>query len=135
MRSSSQTRGSVNSCVLDHRRVKGSLKHAIYPSYEFPGTTLILLLEGSNLTVFISRCSAAATAYCFSTLGDIFPKDLNPYDVRGSCDVPDDASGTMCYKETGWINTWLDKPEIKTALGVDPNRHFESKSSSVHGFL
>ena len=59
---------------------------------------------------------------------------LNPYDVRRKCDRKTD--GDLCYKEIQWIDAWMNIPSTKTALGVDPDRNFESCSRQVGmGFM
>lgn len=55
---------------------------------------------------------------------------LNPYDVRKTCNRETD--GPLCYKQMGWIETWMNDPENKKALGVDPSRDFESCNMQVN---
>ena len=38
----------------------------------------------------------------------------------------------MCYKQMSWIETWLNNPEVKTTLGVDPEREFASCNMEVN---
>ena len=35
------------------------------------------------------------------------------YDVRKPCDRSPDKDGELCYKEMGWMETYLNKPEVK----------------------
>lgn len=35
------------------------------------------------------------------------------YDVRKTCDKSPDKDGQLCYKEMGWMETYLNKPEVK----------------------
>lgn len=35
------------------------------------------------------------------------------YDVRKTCDRAPDKDGQLCYKEMGWMETYLNKPEVK----------------------
>ena len=55
---------------------------------------------------------------------------LNPYDARRTCDREKD--GALCYKEMGWIDTYMNRPDIKAALGVNPQRNFESCNMAVN---
>jgi len=57
---------------------------------------------------------------------------LNPYDVRRDCDRSEDADGPLCYKQMSWIATWMNKPDHKVALGVNPDRTFEYCNSEVN---
>ena len=49
---------------------------------------------------------------------------LNPYDVRRTCDRQKD--GQLCYKQMKWIDTYLNKPEVKKELGAVSTKTFES---------
>jgi len=51
---------------------------------------------------------------------------LNLYDVRRKCDRSEDADGPLCYKQLGWIETWMNDARNKAALGANPSRTFES---------
>jgi len=57
---------------------------------------------------------------------------LNPYDVRRKCDRSPDKDGELCYKQMGWIETWMNDPKNKQALGVDPQRTFASCNMEVN---
>jgi cathepsin A (carboxypeptidase C) len=57
---------------------------------------------------------------------------LNPYDVRLKCDRSKTKDGPLCYKQMGWIETWLNDPSNKAALGVNPSRTFESCNMQVN---
>jgi cathepsin A (carboxypeptidase C) len=50
--------------------------------------------------------------------------DLNWYDLRKKCDAADRPE--HCYKRTPWVETWMNNPKVKAALGVDPDRSFRS---------
>ena len=54
----------------------------------------------------------------------------NIYDVRKDCDRSKD--GQLCYKELQWIETWMNLPEVKKALGVNPSLDFESCNMQVN---
>ena len=57
---------------------------------------------------------------------------MNPYDVRRKCDRSESKDGPLCYKQMGWIETWLNNPTNKAALGVDPSKTFESCNMQVN---
>ncbi|EGO03578.1 hypothetical protein SERLA73DRAFT_175099 [Serpula lacrymans var. lacrymans S7.3] len=72
-----------------------------------------------------------AALYCNSQLyAPIQQSGLNPYDARRKCDRETD--GPLCYKQMGWIETWMNDPEVKAALGVNPQRSFESCNMAVN---
>jgi len=76
---------------------------------------------GSRLTC------VPAGLYCFSQLfGPLQQTGLNLYDVRRKCDRSKDADGPLCYKQLGWIETWMNDAKNKAALGANPSRTFES---------
>jgi cathepsin A (carboxypeptidase C) len=64
----------------------------------------------------------------------LFPIDraaelgLNPYDVRKPCDR---EKNPLCYEQMNWIDTWMNDPQVKVALGVEPTRKFTSCSTAV----
>lgn len=71
----------------------------------------------------------------FNTLSwahDILETGLNPYDVRRKCDRSEDKDGQLCYKQMGWIETWMNEPSNKAALGVNPEKTFESCNMAVN---
>lgn len=57
---------------------------------------------------------------------------LNPYDVRRKCDRSETKDGPLCYKQMGWIETWMNNPIHKAALGVNPDRTFASCNMDVN---
>ncbi|TIB75548.1 peptidase S10, serine carboxypeptidase [Wallemia mellicola] len=83
-----------------------------------------------------------AALYCWSGMyGGFQQLGLNPYDVRKTCDRKKD--GDLCYKQMGWIETYLNQPEVKKELGVpkfvefescnfDVNRSFMGQGDSMH---
>ena len=54
----------------------------------------------------------------------------NIYDVRKDCDRSKD--GQLCYKELQWIETLMNLPEVKKALGVNPALDFQSCNMEVN---
>ncbi|ORY79276.1 Alpha/Beta hydrolase protein [Leucosporidium creatinivorum] len=66
-----------------------------------------------------------ATISCWQVAGPIQQSGLNPYDVRRKCDR-EGKDGPLCYPQMQWIETYLNKPEVKKALGASSDRTFES---------
>ena len=54
----------------------------------------------------------------------------NPYDVRKTCNPREDTS--LCYKQMGWIETWMNDPVNKKAVGANPDADFESCNMQVN---
>jgi hypothetical protein len=50
-------------------------------------------------------------------------KGLNPFDVRKPCK----GSTGLCYEEDAWIKTYLNRADVKDALGVPENVKFSGK--------
>jgi len=72
-----------------------------------------------------------ALLYCNSQLfGPLQQTGLNPYDVRIKCDRQKD--GNLCYKGLNWIETWMNDPSVKAALGVNTALTFESCNMEVN---
>jgi cathepsin A (carboxypeptidase C) len=60
----------------------------------------------------------AATSFCSQFLQEPFySTDRNPYDISRPCDGV--LSDTLCYPVTKLISSYLDRPEVRTLLGVD----------------
>ncbi|KAG6330315.1 hypothetical protein ID866_8775 [Astraeus odoratus] len=72
-----------------------------------------------------------AALYCSSQLyAPVQESGLNPYDARRTCDREED--GPLCYKQMSWIETYLNTPEIKAALGIAPQRQFTACNMAVN---
>ncbi|EKM61756.1 uncharacterized protein PHACADRAFT_248586 [Phanerochaete carnosa HHB-10118-sp] len=72
-----------------------------------------------------------AQAYCYSQLfGPLQQLGLNLYDVRRKCDRSKD--GDLCYKQMDWIETWMNNPKNKRALGANPDLDFQSCNMEVN---
>jgi len=73
-----------------------------------------------------------ASLYCWSNIvGPIQNSGLNPYDIRRPCDR-NGGDGPLCYKEMLWIEIYLNRPEVKKALGVPKELQFESCNMRVN---
>ncbi|OJA18684.1 hypothetical protein AZE42_08634 [Rhizopogon vesiculosus] len=81
---------------------------------------------------FDSRFTCVPAAlYCTSFLhGPVLQSGLNPYDARLACDHEKD--GPLCYRQMGWVETYMNDPEVKAALGVNPQFNFESCKMAVN---
>lgn len=45
------------------------------------------------------------------------------------CDA--EKNGPLCYEQLSWIETYMNSPEVKAALGADPERKFQSCNMAV----
>jgi len=72
-----------------------------------------------------------AQIYCYGQLmGPLQQLGINLYDVRKKCDRARD--GDLCYKGLIWIETWMNDPNVKAALGVNPRLSFQSCNMEVN---
>ncbi|EIW74533.1 serine carboxypeptidase [Coniophora puteana RWD-64-598 SS2] len=87
----------------------------------------------SCLDTFDAISCGAARTFCESYLETPFwETGLNPYDISKPCEG--DIADTLCYPETKYITNFLDRPTVRTALGVDPSlsaKNFSSCSDDV----
>ncbi|KAJ7035925.1 serine carboxypeptidase, partial [Mycena alexandri] len=58
---------------------------------------------------------APATFYCWSLWEPLADAKRNFHDVRLPCDNNPD-----CYDESHWIEEYMNRPQVRAALGVDP---------------
>ncbi|WVR09210.1 hypothetical protein IAU60_006272 [Kwoniella sp. DSM 27419] len=73
-----------------------------------------------------------AALYCWSIFNELQNLGLNMYDVRRKCDKSKDADGPLCYREMGWMETYLNKPEVKASLGAPDNVKFQSCNMQIN---
>ena len=66
----------------------------------------------------------------FISLNHILESGKNPYDVRRTCNPQEDTS--LCYKQMGWIETWMNDEENKKAVGANPAVDFESCNMQIN---
>ncbi|PRQ73141.1 Alpha/Beta hydrolase fold [Rhodotorula toruloides] len=71
-----------------------------------------------------------ATLSCWQIAGPIQQSGLNPYDIRKKCDRSKD--GDLCYKEMGWIETYMNDPEVRRQLGAAKDVTFASCNMQVN---
>ncbi|KAJ7151045.1 Alpha/Beta hydrolase protein [Mycena filopes] len=86
--------------------------------------TCKLLIKICDLYTSEFTCGHASR-YCGSRLFEpTMRSDLNWYDRRKKCNAADRPE--HCYERTPWVETWMNNPKVKAALGVDPTRSFQS---------
>jgi len=74
-----------------------------------------------------------ANLYCFSgVFGGLQELGLNMYDVRKKCDKAEDKDGPLCYKEMGWMESYMNKPEVKKQLGAPADITFQSCNMQIN---
>ncbi|KAM4054788.1 serine carboxypeptidase [Hirsutella rhossiliensis] len=57
-----------------------------------------------------------ASIYCNNAMiGPYQRSGQNVYDIRGKCE----DTSNLCYSALGWISSWLNKPEVREALGAE----------------
>jgi len=62
----------------------------------------------------------AANLFCEAETVDLFvATGLNPYDLSKQCEG--DVDDTLCYPITHDIAAYLSRPDVRSALGVDPS--------------
>ncbi|KAG0148516.1 hypothetical protein CROQUDRAFT_41326 [Cronartium quercuum f. sp. fusiforme G11] len=71
-----------------------------------------------------------ATLYCWSSIyGPLQSTGLNPYDLRLKCDQ---STNPLCYEEMGWIEIYMNQPEVREQLGVPSSLKFEGCNFDVN---
>ncbi|KAF8599602.1 serine carboxypeptidase [Ceratobasidium sp. AG-I] len=73
-----------------------------------------------------------AASFCDSVIfNSFFSTGRNPFDMTKSCS-PEQYATTSCYEPKKYIADFLDRPDIRDALGVDPSiGNFTGCSSQV----
>ena len=54
------------------------------------------------------------------------------YDVRRTCDKSPEKDGPLCYKEMGWMETYMNDPANKKQLGAPDNVQFQSCNMQIN---
>ncbi|KAK0205914.1 serine carboxypeptidase [Desarmillaria ectypa] len=84
-------------------------------------------MKESCIDQFDNINCAAAVNFCTNELSGPFSStNKNPYDISVDCDGP--IEETLCYPVTKNISAYLDRPNVRTKLGVDP--HFDGQNFS-----
>lgn len=73
-----------------------------------------------------------ATIACFNGLGQLQDLGLNLYDSRLKCDRSEDADGPLCYRQMGWIETYMNRPDVKKQLGAPASLEFKSCNMDIN---
>ncbi|KAJ7782756.1 Alpha/Beta hydrolase protein [Mycena metata] len=61
----------------------------------------------------------AAMGFCAGQLeAPFWSTGMNPYDISTECDG---GSENLCYPVTRFIRAYLDRPDVRSMLGVDPS--------------
>lgn len=107
-----------------------------YHLFDPAGDTCASLTLRANLCrTLIDQCArfdsrlfcVTSALFCWGSMyGPASDLDVNLYDVRRTCDRSEDADGPLCYREMSWIETLMNRLDIKTALGVPRSIDFES---------
>ncbi|KAJ7039097.1 serine carboxypeptidase [Mycena alexandri] len=74
----------------------------------------------------------AAMGFCEGQLeGPFWSTGMNPYDISRECDGG--LGENLCYPVTRFIRAYLDRPDVRSMLGVDPSltTNFSSCSDEV----
>lgn len=73
-----------------------------------------------------------ASIYCNNAmLGPYQRTGQNVYDVRGKCE----DSGNLCYKQIGWITSFLNQKSVQEALGVEVSSYDSCNFDINRNFL
>ncbi|TFK48038.1 hypothetical protein OE88DRAFT_1665085 [Heliocybe sulcata] len=90
------------------------------------------LMKESCQDVFDAISCEEAMAICSMEIEEpFFTTGMNPYDISKVCDGP--IEETLCYPVTKTIGQFLDRPDIRAEIGVDPaiTSNFTSCSTAV----
>lgn len=75
-------------------------------------------------------CSSASRSCNNALLGPFQETGRNVYDVRAQCE-----GGGLCYPVMDAISKWLNKPEVKQALGVEVDAYDNCSNQVNAGFV
>ena len=104
----------------DHKAAISKVEYDLMKAATGPCVAAIKACQNNTATCLI------ATDLC--NLGLLIPYQLtglNPYDMREQCAVP-----PLCYDFSN-VGTYLERPEVKAALGVDPKRKWSDCNRGV----
>ncbi|KDR70098.1 hypothetical protein GALMADRAFT_76614 [Galerina marginata CBS 339.88] len=95
-------------------------------------------MKESCVDQFDAMACGAAASFCGQELEvPFYGSGKNPYDISKDCEGK--IEETLCYPVTKHISSYLDRPDVRSQLGVDPilaGTNFSSCSSEVGlGFL
>ncbi|KAJ2911929.1 hypothetical protein MD484_g8484, partial [Candolleomyces efflorescens] len=90
-------------------------------------------LKESCVDIFDEFSCQAAVAFCNNEITYPFTSSgMNPYDISRECEG--EIQDTLCYPLTRHISAYLDRPEVRQQIGVDPSltSNFSSCSWEVN---
>ncbi|KAG8704680.1 hypothetical protein FRC11_009667, partial [Ceratobasidium sp. 423] len=88
-------------------------------------TTCLRMVEYCDKLNTNLVCGAAAL-FCLEEMTDMINQSgLNPFDGRSSCDARNGS--VACYPESKWMSEYLNRPDIKSELGVAPHVEFKGE--------
>lgn len=96
------------------------------------GSSNYLTSQPNSLSTNSKFACVPAGLVCWSGFGQLQDLGLNLYDTRKTCDRAEDKDGPLCYKEMGWIETYLNRPEIKKELGAPADIEFKSCNMDIN---
>lgn len=77
-----------------------------------------------------------AGLYCWSSMyGDAQDSGLNLYDVRRKCDRSPDKDGQLCYREMMYMETYMNRPEVKKSFGVPDSIEYQACNMQINQAL
>lgn len=89
------------------------------------------LIENCYKTESVWSC-VPASIYCNNAMiGPYQRTGMNVYDIRGPCE----DSNNLCYSEMGWIQDYLNKPEVLEALGAEVSSYESCNFDINRNFL
>ncbi|KAK8843460.1 hypothetical protein IAR55_007117 [Kwoniella newhampshirensis] len=99
-----------------------------------------LQTKGARCKSFVRTCQKTNSRFtcvpaaltCWTSLSALQDLGLNMYDVRRKCNKDADKDGPLCYKEMGWMETYLNKPEIKKELGAPEGVTYQSCNMQIN---
>lgn len=72
---------------------------------------------------------------CWGMYSPLQASGRNLYDIRKKCNR-EGEDGELCYKELNWIQTFLNRHDVKEELGVPKEMDFQSCNMEINrGFL
>ncbi|EPQ32119.1 uncharacterized protein PFL1_00316 [Pseudozyma flocculosa PF-1] len=76
-------------------------------------------------------CTPAAL-YCWSMYSPAQSTGRNLYDTRRKCDRAEDKDGPLCYREMSWIETLMNRDDVKANLGIAKKHTFTSCNMDIN---
>ncbi|KAL7003942.1 hypothetical protein EMMF5_006507 [Cystobasidiomycetes sp. EMM_F5] len=116
---------NLKSLLIGNGLTDPYLQFASVPEYSCPPSQTAFLDQSACTTI------ENKALYCWGMYSPLQATDRNLYDIRRSCNRQGE-DGPLCYKEMGWIEKYLSRPEIKEELGVHSEADFSSCNMEVN---